>query len=62
MTAACAMIMMMSIPDGDKTSSQLIVWITTMFMAAYHIGAISALFCLRWSLTWGGHRIGQSFF
>jgi hypothetical protein len=36
--------LMMSMFERDKTSSQPIVWTTTLFMAAFYIGAIAALF------------------
>ncbi len=39
---------MMSIFERDKTSSKPIVWTTTSFMAAFHIGAIAALFFFTW--------------
>jgi hypothetical protein len=47
---------MMSILDRDKTSSQSIAWSTTLFMAAFHIGAIAALFCAWRYLLASGRR------
>ena len=38
----------MSIFQGDKTFSQPISRITTFFMAAFHVGAIAALFMFSW--------------
>jgi hypothetical protein len=47
---------MMSILDGDKTSSEPMVWTTTLFMAAFHIRAIAALFCAWRNLLASGGR------
>jgi fatty-acid desaturase len=33
---------------GDRTFTQPIVWVTTSFMVAFHIGAVAALFVLSW--------------
>lgn len=33
---------------ADKTFTQPIVWITTLFMVAFHLGAIAALFFFSW--------------
>jgi hypothetical protein len=46
----------MSILDGDKTFSQPIAWSMTLFMAAFHIGAIAALFCTWRNLLASGRR------
>jgi len=32
----------------DRTFTQPIVWITTLFMVAFHIGALVALFLFSW--------------
>lgn len=32
----------------DKTFTQPIVWVTTLFMVAFHIGAVAALFVFSW--------------
>lgn len=39
---------MMSIFERDKTSSQPIVWTTTLFLAAFHIGTFAALLFCAW--------------
>jgi hypothetical protein len=39
---------MMSIFEWDKTFSQPIIWTTTLFMIAFHVGAIAALFFFTW--------------
>jgi stearoyl-CoA desaturase (delta-9 desaturase) len=33
---------------GDRTFTQPIVWVTTLFMVAFHIGAVAALFVFSW--------------
>jgi fatty-acid desaturase len=33
---------------SDRTSTQPIVWVTTLFMVAFHIGAVAALFAFSW--------------
>ena len=33
-----------AIIERDRTFSRPIVWITTLFMTAFHIGAVAALF------------------
>ena len=38
----------MGIFEHDKTFTQPIMWITTLFMAAFHVGAIAALFFFTW--------------
>jgi fatty-acid desaturase len=38
----------MSFFRTDKTFSQPISWVTTLFMAAFHIGAVAALFFFSW--------------
>ena len=38
----------MGIFEHDKTFTQPIIWITTLFMAAFHVGAIAALFLFTW--------------
>ena len=38
----------MSIFKRDKTFTQPIIWVTTLFMAAFHVGAIAALFFFTW--------------
>jgi stearoyl-CoA desaturase (delta-9 desaturase) len=54
----------------DKTFSQPIVWVTTFFLIAFHIGAIAALFFFTWkalfvaiALWWiaGGAGIGMGY-
>src|ERR1017187_6590716 len=54
----------------DRTFSQPIVWITTVFITAFHIGAIAALFFFTWkaflvalALWWipGGPGIGMGY-
>jgi fatty-acid desaturase len=54
----------------DRTFSQPIVWITTFFLVAFHIGAIAALFFFTWkaffvaiALWWiaGGFGIGMGY-
>jgi fatty-acid desaturase len=51
----------------DKTFTQPIVWVTTLVMVAFHIGALAALFVFSWkafllamTLCWvaGGFGIG----
>jgi fatty-acid desaturase len=37
-----------AIIERDRTFSQPIVWITTLFMTAFHIGAVAALFVFSW--------------
>jgi fatty-acid desaturase len=32
----------------DRTSTQPIVWVTTLFMVAFHVGALAALFVCSW--------------
>ena len=39
---------MIRIFNGDKTFRQPIVWVTTLFMVLFHIGAIAALFMFSW--------------
>jgi len=34
----------------DRTFTQRIVWVTTLFMAAFHIGALAALFVFSWKV------------
>jgi sn-1 stearoyl-lipid 9-desaturase len=38
----------MSILEDDKTFTQPIIWITTIFISAFHVGAIAALFFFTW--------------
>src|SRR5258708_31420470 len=38
----------MSIFERDKTFAQPVNWITTLFMGAFHAGAIAALFFFTW--------------
>ena len=38
----------MSIFKRDKTFTQPIIWVTTLFMIAFHVGAIAALFFFTW--------------
>ncbi|GAC1617056.1 MAG: fatty acid desaturase [Candidatus Acidiferrum sp.] len=38
----------MSTPNSDRTFRESINWTTTLFMAAFHIGAIAALFFFTW--------------
>lgn len=38
----------MSTPGSDRTFRESINWTTTLFMAAFHIGAIAALFFFSW--------------
>src|SRR5207249_11572732 len=38
----------MSIFKRDKTFTQPIIWVTTLFMIAFHIGAFAALFFFTW--------------
>jgi len=38
----------MSIFKRDKTFTQPIIWVTTLFMIAFHAGAIAALFFFTW--------------
>jgi fatty-acid desaturase len=54
----------------DKTYTQPIVWVTTLFMVAFHIGALAALFVFSWKafllamvLWWvaGGLGIGMGY-
>jgi stearoyl-CoA desaturase (delta-9 desaturase) len=54
----------------DKTFAQPIVWITTLFMVAFHLGAIAAIFFFSWKalllaiLLWwlaGGLGIGMGY-
>jgi fatty-acid desaturase len=54
----------------DKTFTQPIVWVTTLVMVAFHIGALAALFVFRWkafllamALCWvaGGFGIGMGY-
>ena len=54
----------------DQTFSQPIVWLTTFFMVAFHVGAIAALFFFSWKalllamLFWwvaGGLGIGMGY-
>src|ERR1700679_832066 len=54
----------------DRTFSQPIVWVTTFFLIAFHIGAIVALFFFTWkaffialALWWiaGGFGIGMGY-
>jgi fatty-acid desaturase len=54
----------------DRTFSQPIVWVTTFFLVAFHIGAIAALFFFTWkalfvaiALWWiaGGFGIGMGY-
>jgi fatty-acid desaturase len=54
----------------DKTFTQPIVWVTTLFMVAFHIGALAALFVFSWkafllamALGWvaGGFGIGMGY-
>src|SRR5438045_3132295 len=33
---------------GDRTFTQPIIWVTTSFMVAFHIGAVAALFVFSW--------------
>src|SRR5580698_5243384 len=33
---------------NDKTFTQPVVWVTTFFIAAFHVGAIAALFFFSW--------------
>jgi stearoyl-CoA desaturase (delta-9 desaturase) len=37
-----------AIIERDRTFSRPIVWITTLFMTAFHIGAVAALFVFSW--------------
>jgi fatty-acid desaturase len=55
---------------NDRTSTQPIVWVTTLFMVAFHIGAVAALFAFSWKalllamvLWWvaGGLGIGMGY-
>ena len=39
---------MMTLFGHDKTFTQPIVWVTTFFMMAFHIGALAALFVFSW--------------
>src|SRR5690349_16662719 len=34
--------------ERDRTFAQPINWVTTLFMAAFHVGAIAALFFFTW--------------
>jgi fatty-acid desaturase len=61
---------MKNIIQHDKTFTQPINWITTLFMVAFHIGAIAALFMFAWKpflvafLLWwlaGGLGIGMGY-
>jgi hypothetical protein len=54
----------------DKTFTQPIVWVTTLVMVAFHIGALAALFVFSWkafllamALCWlaGGFGIGMGY-
>ena len=54
----------------DRTFTQPVVWITTLFMVAFHIGALAALFLFSWKpfllaigLWWvaGGLGIGMGY-
>jgi fatty-acid desaturase len=54
----------------DRTFAQPIVWVTTFFMAAFHIGALAAVFVFTWKafllamvLWWvaGGLGIGMGY-
>jgi fatty-acid desaturase len=38
----------MSTPNSDRTFRESINWTTTLFMAAFHLGAIAALFFFTW--------------
>jgi stearoyl-CoA desaturase (delta-9 desaturase) len=38
----------MSIFKRDKTFTQPIIWVTTLFMIAFHAGAIAAFFFFLW--------------
>src|SRR5580704_12830127 len=38
----------MSIFKRDKTFTQPIIWVTTLFMVAFHVGAFAALFFFTW--------------
>src|SRR5882757_4677677 len=38
----------MSIFKRDKTFTQPIIWVTTLFMIAFHVGAIAAFFFFTW--------------
>src|SRR5689334_1345344 len=38
----------LSMFERDKTFSQPIIWTTTLFMIAFHLGAIAALFFFSW--------------
>ncbi len=60
----------MSIFERDKTFSEPVNWTTTLFMAAFHVGAIAALFFFSWKalllaavLWWvsGSLGIGMSY-
>jgi fatty-acid desaturase len=61
---------MMTLFGHDKTFTQPIVWVTTFFMMAFHIGALAALFVFSWEafllamLLWwlaGGLGIGMGY-
>jgi len=62
--------LMMGIFRHDRTFAEPIVWVTTFFMAAFHVGALAALFVFTWKafllamvLWWaaGGLGIGMGY-
>jgi stearoyl-CoA desaturase (delta-9 desaturase) len=60
----------MRISRRDRTFTEPIVWLTTLFVIAFHVGAVAALFMFAWKpfvlsiLLWwvaGSLGIGMAF-
>ena len=47
----------MSIFKRDKTFTQPIIWVPTLFMIAFHVGAIAALLHLAEAMMHGGDEL-----